>query len=97
MARIVTNNKGFRVIEICDFEMVSALSSLTLCDSCINSVENGFYIAAMNVWYCEGCYQEWLRSAIRYDEDKNIEERNFKRMITVLEFNLMEIKGKENV
>lgn len=80
MARIVENEKGFKVIEVPRIEIVSKLAkygSVGICDSCNTSPTNGNYIAALNRWYCPECYNEWLTRATRYQEDIPYEMSHF--------------------
>ncbi len=77
MAKIVENNKGFKVIEISRIEMVSRLGSFGICDSCNRTAANGYYVAVLNKWFCKECYNDWLSRAVNYPQDRAIENRNF--------------------
>ena len=72
MAKKVKNEKGFLVLEITRGELLDALAeygSIGICDSCGLPVKKGYYIAVLNQWFCEDCYEEWLTGATRYVED----------------------------
>lgn len=83
MAKIVSNPKGFKVIQINRVELVKKLShqgSIGICDFCNKTSEIGYYIAVLNSWYCEKCYKNWLIRAKYYVEDLDIEKRNFETL-----------------
>lgn len=84
MAKIIENEKGFRVIEITAEEMRRIYPEMQnadwfpMCDSCGRAdLEKGYYVAVLNQWFCPKCYEEWYSGAVRYPEDARIEERNF--------------------
>lgn len=80
MAKKVKNEKGFLVLEITRGELLDALAeygSIGICDSCGLPVKKGYYIAVLNQWFCEDCYEEWLTGATRYVEDIPYEEKWF--------------------
>lgn len=80
MAQIKDNTKGFKVIQISQVELVEKLGeygAIGICDHCGKSSHTGYYIAVLNRWMCPHCYIEWNARATRYDEDKEIEEKNF--------------------
>lgn len=85
MAKQVENEKGFLVIETSLTECVEKIGGVGICDSCNSSSFSGCYIAALNCWYCPKCYQEWLSKARRYEEDIQIEQRNFDYYSKLLE------------
>lgn len=76
MATKVINPKGFLVIETTLCEMV-AIGGFGICDFCNNSSFVGYYIAVLNRWYCEKCYEEFTERAIYYEEDKRVELKNY--------------------
>ena len=80
MAKVIPNEKGFLIIEVSSSEMIDKLAkygSLGLCDSCLNTDDNGKYIAVLNQWFCSSCYDEWINRATRYTEDIPFEECKF--------------------
>lgn len=81
MAKVIENSKGFKVIEISKEELLEKLSQygcIGICDFCGNPTEVGYYVAVINQWLCQDCYQDFI-SKVRYCiEDKPIEDRNFK-------------------
>ena len=81
MARTVENYKGFKVIEISRDEMLDKLTRygcLGICDMCAKPIPNGYYVAVLNQWLCEDCYRRFIESVNNHEEDKTIEDRNFK-------------------
>lgn len=83
MAKIIENEKGFKVIEIDHLEMLK-IGCGTLCDYCGEPhYGKGYYVAIMNSWFCPTCYENWYRNATNYatghNADWQIETKNFKR------------------
>jgi hypothetical protein len=83
MATKVQNDKGFLVIETTMTETLK-FGGCAICDSCNLADSKGYFIAALNSWYCPVCYNEWLAKATRYKEDIPIEERNYSRASKLL-------------
>ncbi len=79
------NAKGFRVIKISRAEVNEILGGYGICDFCNKARPTGYYIAVLNSWYCPECYNEWMKTAKRYDEDIPFEERNFQRVKRLME------------
>lgn len=83
MAKIVENDKGFKVINLSREDAASLgfgvyNSGVCLCTNCNKPcTEDIHYIAALNDTMCKDCYEEWVKGAKRYSEDIPIEERNF--------------------
>lgn len=91
MAKIIENEKGFRLIEISAEEMreihpeMRGADWFPICDSCARGgLEKGIYIAVLNRWLCPECCEKWYSSAVRYPEDARVEERNFNRYKGIL-------------
>lgn len=78
MAKKIDNEKGFLVIEVSASECAEVFGGMGICDSCNSFDLKGYYIAVLNCWYCQKCYKEWIERAKRYNEDIEIEERNYK-------------------
>ena len=76
MAQIIENKKGFLVIR-CSAVETMKFGGMGICDFCNESDLIGYYIAVLNCWYCQQCYEEWVKRAIRHEEDNVIEVRNF--------------------
>lgn len=80
MAKKVENKKGFLVLEITRGELLDVLAeygSVGICDSCGLPIEKGYYIAVLNQWFCENCFKEWYKTAVRYKEDELYEKEKF--------------------
>ena len=94
MAKIIESDKGFKIIQVKAVELMQTIPmALGICDYCGSASLNGFYIAVLNSYYCPKCYEEWIKRAKHYKEDRPFEEKNFNRMIAALEKNnLMEKK-----
>ena len=85
MAEIIENKKGFKVIKMSNVEVSSVFGGFGICDCCNINAREGYYIAVLNSYYCEQCYQSFLETATNYPEDQNIEERNIKNVLKHLE------------
>ena len=87
MMQEVDNSKGFKVLRVSRKRMLDRLGKygcLGICDFCADSSEYGYYVAVLNQWICQECYDEWLRSAINYQEDRKIEQRNYETYKSIL-------------
>lgn len=76
MAKVKESTKEFKLIEASRGEMFT-LGSYGICDHCNEITKDGVYIAVLNHWTCKRCFEEWHNSAVNYEEDRDIEERNF--------------------
>ena len=83
MAKIVNNDKGFKVISLSTRE-AQALgfgvngSGACICMHCYNTIKGDiYYIAVLNDTMDKECYDRWYKDAKRYTEDIPIEDRNF--------------------
>lgn len=84
MAKIVNNDKGFKVISLSTEDAASLGfgidgSGTCICMHCNKGCRSGdiYYIAVLNDTMCKNCYERWIKSATRYTEDIPIENRNF--------------------
>jgi len=85
MAEIIRNEKGFKVIKTSISEINQSVGGLGICDKCNVSSFTGYYVAVLNYWICEECYNEFLGRAKRYKEDTEIEQRNYDYMLNAFE------------
>lgn len=76
MAKIIDNEKGFKIIQTSRSEMVS-IFGFAVCDYCNSITETGYLICVLNQWYCPGCYEGFVKRQTNHPEDRKIEERNF--------------------
>lgn len=81
MARIIENEKGFKVIEVDSNEMLK-IGCGNICDHCGHvHYGKGFYVAVLNRWFCPDCYQDWCKYAVNYATDNNadglFEKKNY--------------------
>lgn len=95
MAKKVTNDKGFLVIEIsarealdkCGFGYHSLDYSELICDICNKWLEDSnklFYVAVLNEVICEDCYIDWVANATRYEEDIDFETEMYNKYAAIL-------------
>ena len=74
MAKIIDNDKGFKVICINNYE-ATALGFGIIPGACISMHCNEpifdeiYYIAALNYCMCKSCYEEWYKDATYFEED----------------------------
>lgn len=81
MARVVNNSKDFRILEVSRMELMYRMArfgTAGVCDVCMDTPETGYYVAVLNEWICRDCLEEFLRGAVHYEDDRDIEERNFR-------------------
>lgn len=94
--KIINNDKKLKVIQCSSEEMRLATGNpLPVCDNCIADCENGYYVAVINRWLCESCYQEFMEYAKRYEEDCVVEDRNFNTYLSLISKAEKELKGED--
>lgn len=80
MAKQISRGK-FLLIECTAGELMNAVGSdICICDWCGKSFlpsDKGVYIAVLNQWYCQKCFEEWVERATWYPGDVDVERRNF--------------------
>lgn len=79
MAKQVLNDKGFLVIS-CSTSELQAIepAALGICDRCNSAALHGYLCCALgHYFYCEDCYNDWVKRATRYTEDIPYEEKTF--------------------
>lgn len=84
MAKIVENEKGFKVIEV-SFKDCVGWGGFGICDNCNEQFSKAYYVAVLNRVLCPKCYEEWIASATYYPEDSYFEDRNFEYYKNLLE------------
>ena len=82
MAKIVDNNKGFKVICMNNEEAIDIRFGIVpgacICTSCNNPIWGEiYYIAALNDVMCKSCYEKWYANATHYGDDAEYENRYF--------------------
>ena len=79
MAKIIENDKNFKVIQFSYVEMMRLTGNVCpVCDRCLDrKVSKGYYIAVLNQWFCPKCYKKWLKRAVKHPEDERVETENF--------------------
>lgn len=84
MAKIIENEKGFRVIEVTMTD-IARIGGMGICDWCNGAIgKKGYYVAVLNSAMCEKCYNEWYERAVNYPEDGRVEAGNFLYMKNLL-------------
>jgi len=79
MAKVIENDKGFKVIELSLSEVNKAFGGLGICDYCNKASFTQNYIAVLDQCYCPECYIDFKDRATHYPEDSFIENNNFER------------------
>lgn len=81
----VDNTKGFKAINVPRKVLEAATGQIKcVCDDCLSSPDNGYYVAVLNRWLCPACYERWIESAVRYEEDAWVEEKNYDYYLKLL-------------
>lgn len=83
----VENSKGFKVLKVSRQRMLEKLwehGCVGICDFCAESPEYGYYVAVLNQWICQECYDDLMRTAINYPEDRSVEARNYEIYKSIL-------------
>lgn len=90
MAELVKNDKGFKVIKL-SVDEASKLgwgisgSGACICTHCNNPILGDiYYPVVLNDTMCKDCYEEWYKDAVNYPEDRQYEERAFRRVAKLL-------------
>lgn len=77
----IPGKEQFKVIECTAGELMEAWgTNICICDYCGKPClpsDKGYYIAVLNQWKCEKCFESFKESAKYYPEDKPYEDRNF--------------------
>ena len=74
----VKTSEGFLVLKVSNYELAKATNQeYCVCDHCLASPEEGYYVAVLNSWLCPKCYADWKKRATRYSEDVPVEEKNY--------------------
>ena len=82
MAKIVDNNKGFKVICMNNDEAANLGFGIVpgdcICMRCNNIIQDEiYYVAALNDVMCKSCYEKWYANATHYADDTKYENRYF--------------------
>lgn len=88
MARIIENDKGFKVIEMtadeavnkCGFGFTECGETILVDDDTNEILESDrpvIYIAVLNHLVSVETYNDWLSEAVNYPEDKPFENKHF--------------------
>ena len=109
MARIVKNDKGFKVIALSHEEGETLGWGIwhrndedtdDLCDficmRCNRLIEGElYYVAVLNDVMCKEHYEQWYNSAVRYSDDILVENKNFHDVLLILGLFSYDIVGKD--
>ena len=91
MAKLVKNDKGFKVIKLSVDEASKLGWGLSGSGDCVcmqcNKLISGdiYYPVVLNDTMDKECYEEWCKDAINYPEDRKYEERAFQRIAKLLD------------
>ena len=82
MAKIINNNKGFKVICMSNEEAIAldfgTFLNACICIECDKLIwDEIYYIAVLNDVMCKTCYEKWYKTATRYKDDAEYENRYF--------------------
>lgn len=68
-----------------DFEEISKLGGLAICDSCNEYATEGFLVPVLNYYMCPKCFARWESTADYFSEDSRYESQTaqyFERVIS---------------
>lgn len=87
MAKQIQNDKKFLVISCTTSELMKIEpAALGICDRCNNAALHGYLCCALgHYFYCEDCYNDWVKRATRYSEDIEYEQKVFNQYKTAFE------------
>lgn len=81
MAKVIKADKPFLLIECTAGELMDAVGShICICDWCDDTFHGpakGVYIVVLNQWYCQKCYEKWIKRADHYPSVADVERKNF--------------------
>ena len=82
MAKIIKNDKGFKVICMNNDEATKLgfgiWSGTSICISCNELIfDEIYYIAVLNDVMCKKCYEKWYENATYFKEDAQYENKYF--------------------
>lgn len=105
MARVVINNKGFKVIhmsvseaKIIGFGIDYFGKRVIVCDKCFRPInDNVYYVATLKQCLCTSCYFKWYEHAKKYNDDESYETKNFKKTLNALKANNILVIDKRSV
>lgn len=82
MAKLLKNEKQFKIIEMSWNEYVAATDTWGLCDICGDNTSEQplFFVALVNQCYCKKCLDAYLSGARRTKGDFEKEQMNFIKM-----------------
>lgn len=77
----IPGKENIKIIECTAQELMEAWGSpCCICDFCGKPclpTDKGYYIAVLNQWKCEKCFEDYKQHAVWYPEDKEYEDRHF--------------------
>lgn len=76
MARKIEFDK-FLIIECTAHEIYITIGGYGICDNCSEPSAKGYYVAVLNRWLCPDCFERWKEYAHWYQEDADVENKNF--------------------
>ena len=77
--QIVENYKLFKILLLTRSQLIST-GGYAICDNCCKPMQQGYYIAVLNMTYCQMHYEKWIETAINHPEDNEYENFAYNRM-----------------
>lgn len=78
--KIHITKKGFKILDV-TIEHCLGWGGIGICDSCDKGVTRGKYIAVLNSYYCEDCFNDWHKGARNYPEDAGYEQAHLEDIL----------------
>lgn len=82
---ICESNPSFLVVKMTWKEYTAITGSWYLCDCCGEAITTeGYYVCAINSFYCENCFKAYISGARHKEVDKEKERASYNSVISKL-------------
>jgi len=83
MATRFKNEKNFLIIKMSWREYVACTETWGLCDCCGESDfdTGGYYIATIDSWFCQKCFDAYISTATHHRTDLKMEQQRWSKMV----------------
>jgi len=82
--KVKITSKGFKILDVTAVHCL-AWGGLGICDSCNKGVTEGKYIAVLNSYYCQKCFDDWHKYATNHSEDRGYENAHLQDILFRIE------------
>lgn len=84
MAKLYKNKKNFLIIQLTLKEVVKVwgkYGDCGICDSCDQTPQKGYFVAALNQYLCPICFEKWFKSAESRPGDARFEQMQYDQAV----------------